>query len=274
MIRLSKYDIDWRITAAAALIILGVATCCLAGSFSGSRPRGSLVIGIPEGTGGVIPRAIIKDSDLKPLDMPLDGVSFNDCCSSNISLALSGGEVSMAVLCPESARQLLLKDQRYALVGPVAANCDVLVVRPGAAPQSIGVMHNRPDQEKIVRAYYGRNCRIVQMMPGALPYAYERKAVDGVVVDALQAYDIAGQTRTGSVQGTPLISYVLVVRKELIGTPDYEALMRKWAEMVPIFNDPEHAEELILREIPGDREKEVKKWIQLNVIFMDPKGKA
>lgn len=267
-----KSCLNWRAVAVAALILLGVSACLFSDGLSESGARGSIVIGLPEGIGGLIPRAMIDNSSDQLRYLSVDAMSFKDCCSSNMSWALSGEEMSMAVLCPEAAHQLLRKDKRYVEIGPVAANSDVLVVRPEADVNTIGIMHNRPNQEEIARAYYGSQCRIVPMLPGALPYAYERKAVDAVVVDALQAFSLNGSILPGTVQGNPVISYVLVVKNELIGTPDYETFMGKWSELAGIFNQPGQFEELILPEIPGavSREKEVNKWIQLNVIFMDP----
>lgn len=257
--------------AAAALLVVAAFT-----AFPQlEEDDGKVKIGAPDDTGGMIIHYLLQEKGYQgaAVNSGFDMYPLKDCCCSTAQWALSSDLLDLAVMCPDAAASLLEKDGRFEIVSPCLVNSDIVVVRPGAAPQKIGVAQNRSHQEQIVSVLFGPAATAAPMLPAAIPYAYEKKAVDGVVVDALKGLTMSGVKTAAPAGPAGHTTYVLVVSKNFKEDPRYHEFITLFRAAAEELNDPDVLKEEISRykNIDLTRE-EVEQWSRLGIrhVFTTP----
>jgi hypothetical protein len=257
--------------AAAVLLLLA--------AFSAFPQReennGKVRIGAPDDTGGMIIHYLVNEKGYGDAETQCDFemYSVKDCCASTSQWALSTNQYDLAVMCPDAAASLLEKDGRFEIVSPCLVNSDIVVVRPGVIPQKIGVAQNRSHQEQIAAGVFGRECATAPMLPAAIPYAYEKKAVDGMVVDALRGFAMAGEKIPAPAVPGGHVTYVLVVNKSFKDDLRYSEFITLFQVSVEELNNPDVliGEIRKYKNIDFTRE-EVEQWNRLGIrhVFTTP----
>jgi hypothetical protein len=160
------------------------------------------------------------------------GVSFlrlADCCGVQAELFLARGEFDMAVLCPDAAKAFVENDPSFEISGGIVKRSNVILHKPGRTLKNIGYTNGKNTQAEAALHDLGGEIVLIPMMRTALPYALERGAADGVVVDILDALKAAAPkaampkaaaSKAKSDFETKLLDYekptsVLVVKKNL-----------------------------------------------------------
>lgn len=232
-------------------------------------------IGTPDGTGGMIVHYLVSQKGYAEVEMlsEFEIYPVKDCCASTAQWALSTNLYDIALMCPDAAASLLEKDDRFEIVSPTLVNSDIVVVRPGIIPQQIGVSQNRAHQEQIVASVFGPDAVTAPMLPAAIPYAYEKKAVDGVVVDALRGFTMTGQKIPAPTDPGGHVTYVLVVNKSFKNDPSYSKFITLFQASVEELNDPD----VLINEIRDYMNieltrEEVEQWNLLGIrhVFITP----
>ncbi|NLI11788.1 MAG: hypothetical protein GX425_04000 [Peptococcaceae bacterium] len=237
--------------------------------------NGKVKIGAPDDTGGMIIHYLINKKGYGDAETQGDFEIYTvkDCCASTSQWALSSDLLDLAVMCPDAAASLLEKDGRFEIVSPCLVNSDIVVVRPGVVPQKIGVAQNRSHQEQIAAGVFGPDVATAPMLPAAIPYAYEKNAVDGVVVDALRGFTMAGEKIPAPAVPDGHITYVLVVNKSFKKDPRYHEFISLFQVSVEELNKPDALLEEIMKykNIEFTRE-EVEQWNRLGIrhVFTTP----
>lgn len=262
------------------LLALGLASLVLAAAVGllstpgNRRDPAKIQIGAPDDTGGLIIHYILNGKGFPAAEVThgTESYSLKDCCASASEWALSTDRLDMAVMCPDAARCLVEKDPRFEIAGPVLLNSDVMVIRPGTHLAKIGIAHKRGHQEEIVREKFPGGCDTVPMLPAGLPFAFERGVVDGVVIDVLKAFSLAGERIASRSDGRDFVAYVLVARKELASSPLYQDFMNACQRAV---EELAHAATLAraieaYKEIPWT-DRETQEWKALRVRFVLPR---
>ena len=242
-----------------------------------SRERGysEIRIGVPESAAGVIFQYTVNKK------MPQDGKTIKemevypikDCCSTTSEWALSSGSLELAVLCPDAAQRLIEKDARYEVVGPCMVNSDVVVVRGGkeGGAKKIAVCPGRDFQRKLIKRLFGEGGTAVQVFSSAIPYAYEKKWVDGAVIDILNGFLLRGEMVPSFGKDGDLVTYVLVARKAFKETSLYRKFMKSYENALNELKHEEVLQEALRQyrqfELTPER---VRLWKKLNVKFTDP----
>lgn len=188
-----------------------------------------------------------------------------DCCSSQTELALAADYFDLAVLCPDGAEKLLASGQPYEVLGTVVVNAKVLVTRRDALPGTVGYMNAREIQKQLVWSNFDKSIAMQPMLPTGLPYALERKAVEGIVLDILGALKIEGYR-------WPLPSEyatsVLVVRRDLLDSPDLAGFIQAYNLAVADMNRTEILKVELAKYLAvenGDDEVEI--WREMGTQF-------
>ncbi|MDD2554557.1 MAG: ABC transporter substrate-binding (seleno)protein SaoB [Desulfotomaculaceae bacterium] len=237
--------------------------------------NGKVKIGAPDDTGGMIIHYLVHEKGYQDADTQgeFELYPVKDCCASTSQWALSSDLLDLAVMCPDAAASLLEKDGRFEIVSPCLVNSDIVVVRPGLAPQKIGVAQNRSHQEQIAASVFGPDVATAPMLPVSIPYAYEKNAVDGVVVDALRGFTMTGDKIPVPTGTAGHITYVLVVSKSFKEDPRYSEFVRLFRTSVEELNKPDVLIEEIrkYKNIDLTRE-EVEQWNRLGIrhVFTTP----
>lgn len=267
----------------AKTFIRGVLILLVAGLifWFSSRERGhsEMRIGVPDSAAGVIFQYIVNKR------MPQDGkivkelevYPIKDCCSTTSEWALSTGALEMAVLCPDAAQRLIEKDTRYEVVGPCMVNSDIVVVRNGreGGGKKIAVCQGRDFQKKLVKRLFGEGGTAVPVFSSAIPYAYEKKWVDGVVIDILNGVLLRGEMIPSFGKDGDLVTYVLVIRKAFKKNPSYLKFMESYENTLDELKHEEVLQKALRQyrqfELTSER---VRLWKKLNVKFTHPAGRG
>ncbi len=235
------------------------------------RNTGKVVIGAPDDSGGMIIHYLINKKGLKYAEVrsTFDIYPIKDCCTSTSQWAMSTDLLDLAVMCPDAARALLAKDSRFEIIGPFLVNSDIIALTPGKDPKKIGITQNRLYQEQIVVEKFGPECSAVQMLSAALPYALEKNAVDGVVVDVLKGLVLKGDKFSTIAAGGNRATYVLVARQSFMGSPAFKRFITLFNQAAGELNRPDILREEINSYSNMDITREdVKKWSQLGIKFV------
>ena len=262
-----------RFFALVLLSLLMAAAIGMLSMQSDKRDPAKIQIGAPDDSGGLIIHYILHAKGFEAAEVVKDFEVFTmkDCCAVTSEWALSGDRLDMAVMCPDAAQRLVEKDPRFEITGPALLNSDVLVIRPGSNPAKIGVAHKRQYQERFVKERFSGACTTVPMLPAGLPFAFERGTVDGVVIDVFKAFAIPGERISSSGNGTELVTYVLVARRELTSRFLYRQFMERYKQAVAELDDTA----TLARAVEGYKEvrwtdREVAEWKALMVKFVFP----
>ncbi|MDD4237012.1 MAG: ABC transporter substrate-binding (seleno)protein SaoB [Desulfotomaculaceae bacterium] len=249
-------------------VVIAVAALLLLAVFlypQREEDNGKVKIGAPDDTGGMIIHYLVNEKGYEGAEVQHDFELYpvKDCCSSTSQWALSSNQYELAIMCPDAAESLLEKDDRFEIVSPCLMNSDIVVVEPGLTPNKIGIAQNRSHQAQIVAGLFGQDCATAPMLPAAIPYAYEKNAVDGVVVDALRGFTMTGDKLAGEAGH---ITYVLVVNKNFKEDPRYQKFIDLFQQSVEELNNPDILIEEIrkYKNIDFSRE-EVNQWNRLGI---------
>jgi hypothetical protein len=235
------------------------------------KDNGKVKIGAPDDTGGMIIHYLIKQKGYKGAEVQHDFEMYpvKDCCASTSQWALSTNQYDLAIMCPDAAASLLEKDGRFEIVSPCLINSDIVVARPGLTPQKIGVAQNRSHQEQIAIGVFGPEVAVMPMLLTAIPYAYEKNAVDGVIVDALRGFTLIGEKIPAPAWPGGHVTYVLVVNKSFKADPRYSEFITLFQASVEDLNSPDILIEEIrkYKNIDFTRE-EVEQWNRLGIRYV------
>lgn len=233
--------------------------------------EGYLSIGMPDGAGSIIVEYLAKEKvDFLKSEMEFALYPIKDCCSSTSTWALSSREVDMAIICPDAAEELVKKDARYVVYGPVLANSDVFLIRKNVEIKSIGYTQNRWYQKKLIEQKF-KGARPVPMLSASLPYALEKKAVDGIIVDISNCFEFSGDLVPVYTKGQDVVTYVLVVNREVVNRPSFKRLMQAWKEAAAELNDNRTLKNFWSQQ-NGEKytAEEMKVWKRAGIKFLIP----
>ncbi len=257
--------------AFALLSLVFAAAVGLLSVGSGKPAPSKIRIGAPDDTGGLIVHHILRGSGFDAAEAveAFHAFTMKDCCAATSEWALGADSLDMAVMCPDAAQRLTDKDTRYEITGPVLLNSDVLVIRSRTKPARIGIAHKRQYQEEIVRERFSGACATVSMLPAGLPHALERGAVDGVVLDVLKAFAVAGERLPCASNGNDLVTYVLVTRKDFTTNPYYHRFIESYERAVAELDDVETLARAVGRYKGIEwTKREAEEWKALRVKFV------
>lgn len=231
-------------------------------------------IAVPDGCGGLVVHRLLRDGNspaVEPLRI-LEAVQVRDCCAAVFESSLASSAVDAAIMCPEAAARLVEKDPRFEIVGPCVLNSDVVVTRSGVRPKRIGVAQRRGYQVELISSLFGPGCAVEPMVPAALPYAYEKGAVDGVLIDAMKARPLKGD-RIAAAGAGDTVTYVLTVERNLKSNRVFELLMLAWEKALLELRDAD-AMARELEYCSGSRwtESELGEWRNTGVRFVLPRN--
>ncbi len=258
-----------------ALLIVFTVIILAAVAFS-TLPRGEkdgnkVMIGAPDGSGGLLVHYLVNGIGYNGMAVKeeFETYTIKDCCSSTSQWALSTGLLDASVMCPDSAQKLLEKDKRFEVLSECLVNSDIVVLKRGVTPATIGVAQNRPRQEQLIKDIFGPECRVMPMLPTAIPYAYEKNSVDGVVVDALRGLTMEGEIISPSAGREDWTTYVLVARKSFREDPRFNEFILSFKQAAEELNRPD-----VLQAAAAKYNgmviscKEMDKWNQLMIRFL------
>ncbi len=158
-------------------------------------------------------------------------------------------------------------DTRFEIVCPLVNNSDMFVLKDLNNVRNIAMTQNRFYQEKIIKDQYGKGVQIYSMIYSALPYALEKKNVDGIIIDSIKALKLHGYKKGISVR-TNYTSYVLVVKKGFKKNKRYKIFTKNYNKSVMELKNEDKIKTSIedYKKIKLSKD-EVEQWLKLRVKF-------
>ncbi len=227
-------------------------------------------IGVSDDSSGLIIDYLIRNKGLKDISTKKEFQSYSikDCCSNTASWALSSQLLDVAIMCPDSAENLVKKDNRFEVLGPCILNSDIFIVKSQDAPKSFGMSQNRNGQERMVKDKYGDKTILIPMLTISLPYALEKESIDGIVIDSVKGFFVKGN-KISSFNNKDNVSYVLVVSKKFKKDKRYEKFLKAFKESIDELNNINiFVEEFSKYKNVKVSKEEVNLWNQLKMKFV------
>lgn len=226
---------------------------------------GGLRIACNDDTAGLLIKYLAGEDSAAMDVVDMSYQQLQDCCNSQSELALSAGNFDMAVLCPDSANKLIESGQPYFILGAVVTNSLILVTNLDNVPETAAYMNAREIQKELVWSSLGSDIVMKPMLPSALPYALEREAVDGIVLDILGALKIDGY-RTPLPSVSP--SAVLVVHNDWLGSPELENFVKSYNLAAAELNNTEKLTAVLADYFSlANSSEEVQVWQEMGVQY-------
>ena len=223
----------------------------------------------PDNTGGLPIQWMLRDdakTRARASFLPDEIIPTADCCSAAAQWTMSGGQVDIAVMCPDAAASLLEKDPRYALLGTIVVNSDILVTRQENDSRKVGVMQGRRYQADILSSRFDSS-DIVTLFSSGIGYALEKKFLLGGVIDALTAWRLPGAKEPLS--SRDVATYVLVLSKTFASSSEFSGFVARFNESVEELSTPDGLRNAVLL-CKGLRwnQEDVEQWIRLRIKFL------
>ena len=252
------------ITTASVIIVIGISF------LEKSNNSSEFIIGCPNSIGGMITNFAVKyycgaNIGIEE-DPPISAYLVADCCSPKTGISLTSGELQGAVMCPDSAKELVEKDDRFMIVSDFTFNTEIIVFSKSISSaedvKKIGYMNGQERQRKNLEALYGDKLNYIPIMATSLPYALELGEVDAAVLDFGTGLQMDNDF---IVLESDIPTTVLVIAKDFYGSEQYEALDAAIAEACKDLDNFEGFSEamhfLSADSIDG---KEFEKWLSLD----------
>ncbi len=254
----------------AACVGIALIVLCAAGEQARSK---KIKIGVPDDSAGLLIHYIIHEKQFQGAEVvrQFEMYPIRDCCTTTSEWALSTDALDMAVMCPDAARILLEKDPRYKILGPCLLNSDMIVTKPGIRPKKIAVTRKRGYQEKLVRERFGADTAAIPMLSSAIPFAYEKNAVNGAVIDVLKGLRLDGEKHSVSDGFSDVVTYMLVIRKSFAENPLFNEFMKVYKQSVEELEYPDVLQQALRQYKNRSFSKyEIMQWKQMRVKFVFP----
>lgn len=232
-------------------------------------------VGVPDGAAGLLAHYVLTE---KMAQHTIQAIQFEpytlyDCCASASQYALGSGRMDIAIMCPDAARALIAKDNRFAIIGPVMMNSDIIIVRQDADLRDpvIAVSQKRIFQQEMVADQFGDTAEAAPMMHTAVPFAYARGVVQGAVVDITKSFDLAGTPVGQEKRSTNICTYVLVSKKSLYESIQYQEFMERYADAVREIADSKRLLYILQTYASAQITMgDIKTWTKMNVHYTCP----
>ena len=140
------------------------------------------------------------------------------------------------------AAHLVDQDDRLMIYGPVIMNAEVLAAKKESEKITrLGIGQQRKHLQGLIREAHPEIGEIVEMSPRILPYSLSDGQIDGAVLDVTKASLLSG-FQFAPIAKHDYISYVLVIRKDLIGSAPFERFLEAYRNAVDglqeVYFDP------------------------------------
>lgn|GEM_PF-687840 len=265
----------FKIVGRCTIGLLALSVLFLFGLGKGCRQEETSYMGLPDGAAGLLARYVLEKKMATGAIQAhrFEPYSLYDCCTGASEYAMGSGRLDIAVMCVEAARELVAKDGRFAIAGPVMMNSDIFIIRSGADLRrpTIAVSQKRAFQFEMVRQRFGDESRPVPMLHSAVPFAYARGLVEGAVVDITRAFSLPGDFNPATDKDREICTYVLVNKKALQGSSRLLNFLSAYGQAVREMDDADNLLRLLRSYVSADITiGDVEKWKKMKVRFTCP----
>lgn len=182
-----------------------------------------------------------------PLQMggqDLDSYLFIDCCSNAGQWSLLTKDIDLGFYCSHISVAIVNQSEGFSIYGPAVMNGEVLGY--WEEPEDIRTMAipmKREHLAELVREEYPWVESIREISATSILYAFGDRQVDGAVMDIARAFQMPEYQYT-HVSDQDYVSYCLVVRDDIVDTPQFQTFIQYYNEIVEELNNKENLQAL------------------------------
>lgn len=167
----------------------------------------------------------------------LDSYLFIDCCSNAGQWSLLTQDIDLGFYCSHISMAIVNQSEGFSIYSPVVMNGEVLGC--WTDPEDIRTMAipmKREHLAELVREEYPWVENIEEVSSTSILYAFGDRQVDGAVMDIARAFQMP-EYRYTRVSEQDYVSYCLVVRDDIIDTPQFQTFLRYYNQTVEELNN-------------------------------------
>lgn len=229
----------------AAALVLGLLVSFVLPKENGrSAEDQRLLVGVGDDITGLLMEQILQryqadghDAPAGPGGEDMDSYLFMDCCSNAGQWSLLTQDIDLGFYCNHISMAIVNQSEGFSIYGPVIMNGEVLGY--WETPEDIRTMAvplKREHLAELVQEQYPWVEAVEEVSPTSILYAFGDRQVDGAVMDIARAFQ-RPEYRYTRVSDQDYVSYCLVVRDDLVGTPRFQTFLRYYNETVEALND-------------------------------------
>lgn len=157
------------------------------------------------------------------------------------------------------AIHLVRENSNFEIYSPLIMNAELIVYKSEFDKiHTLGLSQKREHLIKLAKENNPNIEEISEMSPASLPYGLEKGLVDGIVLDISKA-GLLEHYRFKPLSQEAYISYSLVVRKDIVGTPRFKEFISNYNSTIKYLNDKENLIQMLNIGFLED----------INILFLD-----
>ena len=167
----------------------------------------------------------------------LDSYLFIDCCSNAGQWSLLTQDIDLGFYCSHISMAIVNQSEGFSIYSPVVMNGEVLGY--WTDPEDIRTMAIPMKREHLAELVREQNPwveSIEEVSSTSILYAFGDQQVDGAVMDIARAFQMPEYQYT-RVCDQDYVSYCLVVRDEIVDTPQFQTFLKYYNETAEALND-------------------------------------
>ena len=174
----------------------------------------------------------------------MDSYLFMDCCSNAGQWSLLTQDIDLGFYCSHISMAIVNQNEGFSIYSPVIMNGEVLGywTEPSEI-KTMAIPMKREHLAQLVREQYPGVERLEEVSPTSILYAFGDRQVDGAVMDIARAFQMPEYHYT-RVCDQDYVSFCLVVRDEIVGTPQFQTFVQYYNETAEALNDRDTLQEL------------------------------
>ena len=184
------------------------------------------------------------DNGVDAEEEDMDSYLFIDCCSNTGMWALANHDIDMGFYCSHVSVALVNQLDNVSIYGPVVMNGEVLGYwNEPEDMRSVGVPAKREHLKELALEQYPWVDEVKEVDAKSIAYAFADHQLDGAVLDIARAFQLPEYQYT-RVTDQDYVSFCLVVRDDVVDTPQFQSFIQYYNEAVEELNSRETLQEL------------------------------
>ncbi len=167
----------------------------------------------------------------------------------------------MALSCSHQAAHLVEEDDRFVIYAPAIMNAEVVAYQGDIQQiKTLGVGQQRLYLQNLAKEAYPQIEAVEEIKPNMLPYTLSTGEIDAAVMDVTKA-TLVPEFSFAPLSDHDYISYVLIVREDLIGTQKFDQFIESYNRSVEQLKDGQ--------KLQQDLGMDAQFWKQVKFLTMD-----
>lgn len=174
----------------------------------------------------------------------MDSYLFVDCCSNTGMWALVNQDIDIGFYCAHVSVTLVNRLEGFSIYGPVVMNGEVLGYwEKPEDMHRLGVPAKREHLKELALEQYPWVEEVKEVDAKSIAISFADRELDGAVLDISRAFHLPDYQYT-RVTDQDYVSFCLVVRDEIVDTPQFQTFIQYYNKTVEELNSPKKRQEL------------------------------